>query len=378
MSKKWFFLIITTITLFITFIFSLSEEASDFFCYHFSSFLISFFGDITNNLKFSLFEITFISMIFIGLLFLINLIKGLIKKDKYKTKKYIYNIYMMIAIILLSYNSLAGVAYHRSPIDLPFYEDKISDELLNNALEYYLKDYNSLVNKFNRDENNVSICPYNFNELADIMKKESEKLNEISSYYYDFSPRAKATSFSFLLSEFHITGVDFPFTMEANVNYLMPSIDLPFTMAHEIAHLKGVMREYDANTVALYICLNSKYDYVRYSGYFRGFYRLLEIKRYTNYNEYVNIFNQLDQKILIDNANYNRYFKEHNILEDVSNFINNIYLKLNGQSNGTTSYEDISSTIPGGYDENGHEIRIYSKYSPYQKLMIQHYIKLSN
>ena len=110
----------------------------------------------------------------------------------------------------------------------------------------------------------------------------------------------------------------------------MPSIDIPFVMAHEIAHLKGVMREDDANLVALYVCINSSNSFVRYSGYFRGFSRLLEIKAYTNNKEYKEVIQQMDPRIFLDNSNYSTYFKEHDLLQYLSTFINDIYLYING------------------------------------------------
>jgi hypothetical protein len=42
----------------------------------------------------------------------------------------------------------------------------------------------------------------------------------------------------------------FHFTMEANVNVHVPDYSIPATMLHELAHLRGFMREDEANYIA--------------------------------------------------------------------------------------------------------------------------------
>lgn len=339
--------------------------------------LLTFIGFFSNMFYFSFFEIVFLSMIILSIIMIVFIIINIFKK-KYKTMlDWIFKLITYVMLICLIYTSTSGVAYYRNPLPLPMYEEKISDELLNNAINYYIDDYNTLSKSFKKDENNASIMPYSFNEMASIMEKEMERLDEFD-YFNKYIARPKASWFSPILSELHITGVDFSFTSEANINSSMPSIDIPFTMAHEVAHLKGVMREDDANAVALYICITSSNPYVRYSGYFRGFFRLLEIKKYTNPNDYIEILNNIDENIWNDNSYYNDYFEKHDLLKKISTFINDLYLNINGQKDGTGSYDDKSDTIISGKDDNGYEIREYLNYSPYQKIMIQYFIEVNS
>ena len=303
---------------------------------------------------------------------MVLLIVSLIKNRKAFIQR-LFNLVLFILIICDVYIAVCGVSYQRSEIELPFYEGEVTSTLVDETISYYLDDYNYLASSFSQDKKGVSKCPYSFKELAKIMQEECKRLNEFA-YYYSFTARPTVTWFSSILSELQITGVDFPLTCEANINNKMPSIDLPFTMAHEIAHLKGVMREDDANTVALYVCITSNVDYVRYSGYFHGFSRLLEIKAYTNNKEYKEILKKINQQIYVDNADYNKYFEEHDLLEKISTFVNDIYLSINGQKEGTNSYNDVSQSVPSGVDAEGNEIRTYTSYSKYQKLMIENYL----
>lgn len=343
-----------------------------------SSIYYSVIGNMTNWFFFSFFELLVI-------LFIVLLIKKVVVlSNSYKTKNFstifkrLYKLFSYITKLCLVYTAVAGIAYYREPINLPLYNQEMTSELVYNALTYFEDDYVKLSKSFTRDKNNVSKCPYTFNELSALMQKEMYRLDS-NSYFTKNNFKAKGTWFSPLLSEFHVTGINFAFSAEANVNYIMPSIDIPFTIAHELAHLKGVMREDDANLTALYICLTSEIPYVRYSGYFRGFYSLLEIKQLTKYEEYEFFINHLSNEILFDNRDYVNYFKKHDMLNEISNFFNNIYLKFYGQKKGTGSYNDVSEIIDSGQkDENGNAIYNYVEYSPYQKLMMQLYLDKLN
>ena len=365
---------ILLVILIILLIFRINSNLSDFFSLNVSSFLVTIIGSTSNIIPFSLFEIVLILFFGIALFIIISLIINVFKRNKEKIFKFSIYILLFFLLIADSFISLCGVCYQRSEIELPFYEGEVTPTLIDETIDFYLNDYNQISLSFEKDENGVSKCPYSFKELAKIMMNECDRLDQFD-YYYKFTARPKATWLSFILNELQITGIDFPFTAEANINYQMPSIDIPFTMAHEIAHLKGVMREDDANTVALYICITSDIPYVRYSGYFRGFSRLLEIKAYTNRKEYLELLPKISSQISKDNNDYYSFFEEHDLLEDISTFFNDLYLSLNGEKDGTDSYDDVSQSRPTGeVDKNGYEIREYTSYSPYQKLLIQNYI----
>ena len=68
---------------------------------------------------------------------------------------------------------------------------------------------------------------------------------------------AKAIRCSRLMSYTDFTGFFFPFTGEANVNTDFPPSLFASTVAHELAHQRGVAREQEANFVAVLACLES-------------------------------------------------------------------------------------------------------------------------
>ncbi len=88
----------------------------------------------------------------------------------------------------------------------------------------------------------------------------------------------KPVYFSGLLSRLGTSGVYSPFTGEPHYNAIMPDADLPFTVAHEMAHQRGFARESEASFVAFLVCTKSSHPYVRYSGYL-GALRVLSVLR---------------------------------------------------------------------------------------------------
>ena len=60
------------------------------------------------------------------------------------------------------------------------------------------------------------------------------------------------------------------FTIEANYNRDIPSYNLPFTMGHELAHLKGFESEKEANFIGFLAAISADDPDIRYSGAMLG------------------------------------------------------------------------------------------------------------
>lgn len=376
MKKSSKFILHTIIYLFLFILYLIIINNSflvAFFDKYICSFYVTIVGSISNIFSFSLFDILLMIFICNTIFLIFKIIKELIKKRLFYVFKNFQKLARLFLNILVIYCFFVSVLYYKAPINLPTYQDEITSIYISEALDYYIQDYNYLSKQFSRSKQNVSICPYDFKTLSKLMKQEMKRLDD-NDYFFKYNATAKSTIYSPLLSQLHITGIDFLLTGEANINSSMPSIDIPFTIAHEMAHSKGIMREDDANLVALYICLTSSNSYIRYSGYFRGFYSLLNIKYYTNYQEYKYYVENLSQEILFDNKNYIDYFEEHDLLKNISKFVNDIYLKFNGQNQGVNSYNDITNIKDTNLvDEEGHPIYEIVEYSPFQKLMLELY-----
>lgn len=86
--------------------------------------------------------------------------------------------------------------------------------------------------------------------------------------------RPKPMVFSRVMSWINFTGFFFPFTGEANLNVDSPECLLPATIAHELAHVRGIAPEQTANFVAILACDTCGDALYAYSGYLLGYIHL--------------------------------------------------------------------------------------------------------
>lgn len=73
-----------------------------------------------------------------------------------------------------------------------------------------------------------------------------------------------------IFSYLGIAGMFFPYTFEAQLNDRIPSVSLPFTACHEMAHQRGYVREDEANFVGYLACEAHPDALYRYAAAFNG------------------------------------------------------------------------------------------------------------
>jgi hypothetical protein len=172
-------------------------------------------------------------------------------------------------------------------------------------------------------------------EAFDAMKDLGKKEPSLSGYH----PKPKPVYFSDFLSGLGIEGIFSPFTMEANYNDKMTSFLIPYTICHELAHLKGYMKEDDAGFIAFMASINSPSKVFQYSGLFHGLiFTLNALKHEVSTEEFNRIYQKLPEPVRIQLS----YIKEQNQVNSsfftvLTGRINNLYLMANAQA-GTKSY----------------------------------------
>ena len=87
--------------------------------------------------------------------------------------------------------------------------------------------------------------------------------DQLDGYY----PRPKALLSSDFMCQQYMCGYYFPFSMEANYNDVMYILNIPSTMCHELAHLRGFIYEDEANFIAYLACVESDDTFFQYAGY---------------------------------------------------------------------------------------------------------------
>lgn len=173
----------------------------------------------------------------------------------------------------------------------------------------------------------------------------------IPGYY----PNPKPMFFSKFMTMCGLTGIFSPFTIEANYNKDMPLYNIPFTMSHELSHLKGYMQEDEANFIAYMACVKANDPYVNYSGYLNAFVYVTNAL-YASGENVEAYYQRLPEKAMNDLQENQAFWNQYSeTLSNITSSINDTYLKINDVSEGVKSYS-LFVTLLYSYYQTYHEI----------------------
>ena len=179
-----------------------------------------------------------------------------------------------------------------------------------------------------------------------------DSFDRLSGYY----PKYKYFINPAFFSQQHIMGYYFPFSMEANINGIMFKSNVPHTVCHELSHLKGYIREDEANFIAYLACMESDDIYFEYSallsvlGYLdRDFFKAINEDK-DIYLEHPMISDQViyDDQFLSDEAW--KWVDAHSLIDTetvhkLSNKFTETVLTTNGVRDGIKSYSRVVSLL---------------------------------
>lgn len=149
----------------------------------------------------------------------------------------------------------------------------------------------------------------------------------------------KPVFFSKVLSALDLEGVFCPFTMEANVNRDSMAFSRASTMCHEQAHLRGFIREDEANYIACRACLRSEDPSIRYSGAILAVIYSMNQLYEADRERFDEIYAGYSGGMLRDLAAHRAYWKQfEGPVSDLGSSVNDAYLKANRQQDGVQSY----------------------------------------
>ena len=341
------------ILLFVTLMILKSDKRiCEFFANTFSRAWIFLFGNLFGWIPLSFYEL-FLIVAIVGAITLVVFIIIFLCKKKWKQ---ILSAVLITAIAVFSflnvYTATASFSYGRNPLPDEVYTEYSGDDL---TLEEAVELAGNLIDRANaayratkHDEDGNIVYPYSFREMSNRLAKEYERLE--SDYFSPYTPRGKRIINKTIMSELHIVGVFFAPFGEANINGNETNLYLPHTLAHEMAHGKGVMREYEADLLAGYICITSDDPYISYGAIVKCMYSAISIAGlYPNSKQAVTeLYEKIDKGITKERNNYSSFYGQFTLLEDIGEFFNDLYLKLNKQEDGTGSY-----VKPGEFEDTG-------------------------
>ena len=247
----------------------------------------------------------------------------------------------LAGVVAFLFVFLCGLNYYRLPFTA-FSGLTVRESSLQELAALYLElaeEANSLRPLVAEDAQGVMVLEGAFPQVAGQARQAISALSERYAVLPDLPLNPKPVANSWLMSRAQLTG-QFTFTYEANINILAPDYTIPATICHELAHTRGFMREDEANFIAYLACLESQVPQVRYSG------TMLALVHVDNrlYTADPQLLSQLSQTlspgVRRDFADHNAYWAqfENQVIAQVSEVVNDTYLKVNNQQDGTQSY----------------------------------------
>lgn len=270
------------------------------------------------------------------LLRLVQLIRG----DR---RRNLYRLLMLplsaALFVYAGYSALWGTYYYADDflVSGGFESREISADELETVTKYFAARLNELGGQVQRDEQ--GFYTLDRDDILDCSRGIYRNTEALHPRLSGPAVSAKAIASSHWLSYLDFTGFFFPFTGEACVNTDFPVSLFPSTVAHELAHQRGVAREQDANFVAVLSSLESgDLDY-GYSACLLAYIHLGNALYSADYARWETIYQSLSGEVRLDMALNNAYWQQFETpVQTVSNTVHEGLLQSYDQQLGLKSY----------------------------------------
>lgn len=290
-----------------------------------------------NKFQFSFGDLLYI---FIPIIFFLKL-------KKTNTRRKNINICLQFLLgVYIFFNIQWGLNYHRVPLQekLTITKNYSLNQLKKTTL-YFINKTNKIHEKISENDS-ISVKFDNDLILESLLSIKNSSYNKNQK----LNRTIKKSLFSLPLSYMGFSGYINPFTIEAHFNTNIAKLNIPTTICHEIAHQLGYSAENEANYISIEATLNSKNEYVNYSGSTFALKYLLN-EMYLNDKK---AFNELIKKVNVGVLkNYkeasDEWKKYKNPLEKYFKKSYDIYLKVNNQTKGIKTYNLVVDLLVNKY-----------------------------
>jgi hypothetical protein len=145
-----------------------------------------------------------------------------------------------------------------------------------------------------------------------------------------------------LLMRFGSSGFYLPFTGEAYISANLTPVEIPFAVAHEMAHGYGFSQEGTCNFLAYLACISSEDPFIKYSGCLVYYSHISADLYRASPGEYRELNKKLPPGIVADRVKkYKNWQQYQGWLTDWSQKVYDTYLKTQGVREGIKSYDRL-------------------------------------
>lgn len=255
-----------------------------------------------------------------------------------------------VLTVYAGFSLLWGVNYYAESFQQQsgVYAQESTPEELARVTEYFARQLAGCAGQVRRDENGLFA-----ESRADIFARSMEVFDGIYEEFpclvmEDHVP--KGVRFSKALSAMDFTGFYFPFTGEANLNIDSPACYLPSTIAHEMAHQRGIASEQECNFIAIAASTTAQSPAYRYSGWLMGFTYLSNALYRADQEAWKQVRVLLPDAVVADLRDNSAYWAEfEGPVNDAAQKVYDSFLKSSGESRGTQSYGTVVDMLMAYY-----------------------------
>ncbi|MFA7089659.1 MAG: DUF3810 domain-containing protein [Bacteroidales bacterium] len=354
MAGKWkiripFMVLVLSLTLLLLFKFfpEFMDRVYSGFIYRY---LAQAMSGVMSLIPFSMAEILIYALVFFLLFFAVQ---ALIRKT---WKKFLRNLGITALYAVSVFMLTCGLNYHRVPLEdhLGYrVEPAPKEDLL--ALAADITDRANLAASFTgRDSYGKMIPDYTFKGIKKSVASAYDSLASKTGLKVGGTyPSVKPVMASRGMSYAFVMGFFFPWTVEANINNDVPAFWIPALIAHEQAHVRGFMRENEANFLTYLLAGYTQNRELKYSCLLHSLNYVLNAVYKVDPLDYENIIAGLSPRILYDLEQNRAYWEPFRTsFAEVSQQVNDAYLKANGQKEGVGSYGKVVDLMIAHHKKN--------------------------
>ena len=325
---------------------------------------VNTYGRITGMFPFSVGEIMLGLAVVLTALSLCLWIGAFWKKPRHVIKGYylFYAWTFLIVCLIMTLNCF--VLYHATTFSETYFgKTDSSDYTLEELIQVrnmVVEECNALARTMERDADGTVLYEGDMKESAiECMKELGKTYDRLSGYY----PKPKPLYTSDFFCQQYMCGYYFPFSMEANYNDVMYIMNLPSTLCHELAHLKGYIFEDEANFISFLACIQSEDPVFKYSGYLsvlnyldNDFYKAVGKNKEAYYAQPAISAQVHTDNIFVTDEDWERIngnaLIDTETVDAVSDTLVDVTLKVNGVQDGMLSYSRVVELLLLYYKES--------------------------
>lgn len=356
LKRFWFVLLVPLSILLTAISHRYSVVTERFFSRGLYRILTESYGRIFSLLPFSVAQFLIVLLPMLAAYYLFYVIWHMVKPTKTRKEQMIRllaNSSCVVGVVWFMFTVLCGLNYAResfaSSSGLEIRQSSVAELVV--LCEELVDRVNESGTHVNRDKNGLMVLSAK-NDYA--LSQDAQRAYQAVGLEYPvlsgYCARAKPVLYSSLMSYINILGIYIPFTMEATVNVDVCDYKIPSAMTHELAHFKGFMREDEANFIAYIACMASGHPDFIYSGEMYALTYAANQLWEVSQSDFRRIMNGLSEDVKADRYANNVYWQQfEGRLAEVSNSVNDAYLKANRQSDGIQSYGRMVDLLLADY-----------------------------